>query len=162
MGVQDKVVCGKFVGEIFGVLRRLRWCGSGLVLLRFQLFDFLVFVARTDVEVGDDGGDYEDGGHEGDGPGEDFGKFACVSDRIMHDYGIKERDKENLQNEPGKILQVVERLAFMGVVHKRSAERQQQCTTRHDDQRIREELRPAVVLNIVPSTLERREYIDER
>lgn len=88
MGVQDKVVCGKFVGEIFGVLWRLRWCGNGLVLLRFQLFDFLVFVARTDVEVGDDGGDYEDGGHEGDRPGEDFGKFARVPDRVMHDYGI--------------------------------------------------------------------------
>lgn len=50
----------------------------------------------------------------------------------------------------------------MGVMHERSAERQQQGTTRHNDQRIREELRPAVVLDIVPSTLERREYIDER
>ena len=49
----------------------------------------------------------------------------------------------------------------MSVVHERSAECQQQDAAGHDDQCVREKLCAGVMLDVVPSTLERCEHIDE-
>ena len=74
------------------------------ILFGFQFGNLLVFGFGAHVEVGDNGGDDENCGHEGDRTGEDKGEVSGVTDGVMYNHRIEERNEEHFDDHPREIL----------------------------------------------------------
>ena len=98
--VKDKFLSGEVVRERNIFLLWRSWLCNRLIVSGFQFGYFLVLISGCEVEMGDDGGNDKYGRHKDHRTGEDFGKLAGISYRVMHDDRIKEGDEKDLDYQP--------------------------------------------------------------